>query len=219
MLSSGAFQVVLPAACTTAIHANGDLWVEVFVDGTTLGRTKLGAVPYAVEADHAVRADQSAGDFMVPGTLTATNVQVSGSLIRKITRVAGDGPEDQTDNGNLVTRTLTFVKTQAATGVRVAYNDNLRVANSGACRWEILFNGASCAMPGPLGYDVYFGGVAAMNHHRSESVFGTCFGLAAGSYNIQVRVGTVPAASGQPLGDCDTGWYNSYWAIEAEEVF
>ena len=219
-LNAGAFQIVLPAACATAVHGGGDLWIEVFVDGTSLGRTKIGAVPYAIEADHAVAADQASGNFQVANTLTATNAGVSGTFIRKIARSGGNGPGDDTDNGNLVSRTLTFTKTQAATGVPVSYNDNLRVANGGACRWEIIFNGASCPMPaGGLVYDVYFGGVAGMNHHRPEALFGTCMGLAAGSYNIQIRVGAVASGSGQPIGDCYTGWFAATWQLEAEEVF
>jgi hypothetical protein len=224
-LTSGVFQVVLPPQCTTAVHANGDLWVEVFVDGTSLGRTKLGAVPYAIEADHAVSADQASAGFQVPGTLSANKVQVAGDLsvggilIRKIARAHGLGPEDATDNGVIATRTLSFTKTQDTTGIRVGYADNLRVATTGACQWEIRFNGTSCAMPGALIYDLYYGGVTGMNHHRGEAVFGTCFGLPAGNYTIQIYVGPVAAAAGQPLGDCDTGWFNQYWAIEAEEVF
>jgi hypothetical protein len=55
-LSAGAFEVGLPDPCTTAVHATRDLWAEVFVDGSSLGRTKLGAVPYALEADTASAA-------------------------------------------------------------------------------------------------------------------------------------------------------------------
>lgn len=231
VLTAGAFQMALPATCTTAVHATGDLWVEVFVDGNSLGRTKLGATPYAVEADHAVSADQSSAGFMVPGDLNVSgglnvvgnsqltgNVSVGGILIRKIARAHGLGPDDPTDNGVIASRVLTFTKTQAATGVRIAYTDDLRVANQGACQWEIKFNGVSCATPGPLIYDLYYGGVANMNHHRAGSVFGTCFGLAAGNYTVQVSVGLVSSGAAQPQGDCDTGWYAQYWAIEAEEV-
>jgi hypothetical protein len=218
LASGGAFQVVLPAACTSAIHANPDLWIEVFVGGNSLGRTKIGAVPYAVEADHAVNADQSAGNFQVPGMLTATNATVNGTLVRKISRANGLGPNDDTDNGAIMSRTLSFTKTQASTAIRVSYVDNLRVTAQGACRWEIKFNGTSCAMPGGLVYDIYYGGVAGMNHHRVASFFGTCSGLAAGNYNIQIFVGP-STPSTQPQGDCYTGWYNQYWSLEAEEVF
>lgn len=55
-LAAGGFEMTLPDGCTAAVHANPDLYVEVFVDGASTGRTKLGAVPYAVEADHAQTA-------------------------------------------------------------------------------------------------------------------------------------------------------------------
>jgi len=224
-LTAGAFQVVLPPACTTAIHGAGDLWVEVFVDGASVGRTKLGATPYAIEADHAVNADQSAAGFQVPGTLTAGNAQVTGNVnvggtvVRKIARAHGLGPNEEMDNGAIASRVLTFTKTQAATSIRVSYTDNFSVytptGTAGACRWEIQFNGVSCATPGKLIYDVYVG--TTFNHHRPASLFGTCSGLAAGTYNIQVTATTAP---GYVLAnsDCYTGWNAAYWALEAEEV-
>jgi len=55
-LVAGTFAVPLPAACATAIHANPELWTEVLVDGASAGRTKIGAVPYALEADTASNA-------------------------------------------------------------------------------------------------------------------------------------------------------------------
>lgn len=55
-LVAGTFEVALPEGCTTAVHATKDLWAEVFVDGSSLNRAKLGAVPYAVEADTASNA-------------------------------------------------------------------------------------------------------------------------------------------------------------------
>jgi hypothetical protein len=58
-LDGGRFSIALPDACTTAVQANAESWVEVLLDGATLGRTKLGAVPYAVEASHATAADNA----------------------------------------------------------------------------------------------------------------------------------------------------------------
>jgi hypothetical protein len=49
-LTGGAFQITLPDSCATQVQAGPDLWVDVVVDGGSLGRTKLGAVPYAIEA-------------------------------------------------------------------------------------------------------------------------------------------------------------------------
>jgi hypothetical protein len=57
----GSFQLALPNECTTVVHDRTDLWVELIVDSVLLPRTKLGAVPYAVEADHASRASAAAG--------------------------------------------------------------------------------------------------------------------------------------------------------------
>lgn len=56
-LVSGRFQVPLPPECVDAVKANPDIWVGVEVDGSSLGRTKLGLVPYALEAGHATSAD------------------------------------------------------------------------------------------------------------------------------------------------------------------
>lgn len=49
-VNNGHFQLTLDAACTVAIRASADLWIEVRVDGVSLGRSKVGVVPYALEA-------------------------------------------------------------------------------------------------------------------------------------------------------------------------
>jgi hypothetical protein len=55
-LIAGNFSVVLPDACLTGVHNTANLWTEVLVDGGSVGRAKIGAVPYAVEADTASNA-------------------------------------------------------------------------------------------------------------------------------------------------------------------
>ncbi len=52
----GRFQVPLPDTCVGAIQSTVDIWVDVQVDGLSVGRSKLGVVPYAVEAAHAISA-------------------------------------------------------------------------------------------------------------------------------------------------------------------
>lgn len=52
-VQSGRFRVALGSACVMAIQRNPELWTEVVVGGTSLGRSKVGAVPYAVEAGRA----------------------------------------------------------------------------------------------------------------------------------------------------------------------
>ncbi len=58
-LEQGRFAVGLPDSCTDAVKLNPELWVEVLVDGSSLGRAKAGAVPFAVEAGHATSADSA----------------------------------------------------------------------------------------------------------------------------------------------------------------
>lgn len=79
-LVNGRFQVPLDD-CEAAIAESPDLWVEVEVDGASLGRSKLGAVPYAVEAAHAVVADHAvaADEATHAGTAASANA-ASGDL-------------------------------------------------------------------------------------------------------------------------------------------
>jgi hypothetical protein len=51
--SGGRFRVALDNACVGAVRANPELWSELQVDSTTFPRSKLGAVPYALEAGRA----------------------------------------------------------------------------------------------------------------------------------------------------------------------
>ncbi len=45
-LKLGRFRLSLDKTCVAVIQDISDLWVEVVVDGTSMGRTKIGAVPY-----------------------------------------------------------------------------------------------------------------------------------------------------------------------------
>jgi hypothetical protein len=52
----GRFELALDD-CVAVVRANRDLWVQVSIDGVAVGeRSKLGAVPYALEADRAANA-------------------------------------------------------------------------------------------------------------------------------------------------------------------
>jgi hypothetical protein len=78
-LVAGAFQVALADNCTDVIRSTADLWVEILVDGTSVGRAKLGAVPYAIEADHAATAT-SAHTAETATTIAAGTVAIPGNL-------------------------------------------------------------------------------------------------------------------------------------------
>jgi hypothetical protein len=61
--TAGRFSVPLDV-CVAAVKANANTWVEVVLQSddtaTSLGITKMGAVPYAIEAEHATSADTAA---------------------------------------------------------------------------------------------------------------------------------------------------------------
>jgi hypothetical protein len=70
---AGRFQLVLPAECVDAVKATPNLWIDVKVEGASLGRTKLGAVPYAIEAGHASSSDQAGSTAEATHAASADN--------------------------------------------------------------------------------------------------------------------------------------------------
>jgi hypothetical protein len=53
----GRFSVALDDSCVDDVRANPNLYVQVLVDTEAFGWSKIGAVPYAVEAGHATTAE------------------------------------------------------------------------------------------------------------------------------------------------------------------
>jgi hypothetical protein len=78
---AGRFQLPLPD-CQAAVGASPELWLEAVIDGSSLGRTKLGAVPYAVEANHAAAADTAAQGSPLATQLAALRADVDASKAR-----------------------------------------------------------------------------------------------------------------------------------------
>ncbi len=71
-VTSGRFQVVLGNECTAVVRATPNLWLDVEVAGVSLGRTKISAVPFAVEAGRAAELTPAASNQLVPpGTVVA----------------------------------------------------------------------------------------------------------------------------------------------------
>jgi len=155
----------------------------------------------------------SDGKVGIGTTTPKAKLDVAGNLIRTIAHVTGNGPNDGTDVGQITTRVLSFTKAKTNTKIRISYTDNLRTAGTGkACRWEIRVDGRSCPNQALI-YDDYAS--KDDNTHSSRTVVGYCSGVAAGSHTIGIWVGNTPGYSGS---DCYTGWNNSTWVIEAEEV-
>lgn len=65
-VEQGRFQVVLPEACSAVIHDTRNLWVDIRVSGAPLGRTKIGAVPFAVEAERSGGLTAAAANALMP---------------------------------------------------------------------------------------------------------------------------------------------------------
>jgi hypothetical protein len=86
-LAAGTFALALPDACASAAASNPNLWVEVTVDGTSLGRSKLGAVPYALEAQRSVDAT---GDIHPKNVLASGNIGVGTTTPAARLDVTGD---------------------------------------------------------------------------------------------------------------------------------
>jgi len=141
------------------------------------------------------------------------------ALIRTMAYATGNGPMDNTDVGQIKSRVLRFTKAKTNTKIRISYTDNLRiVGTTKACRWEIRVDGRSCPNQ-TLIYDVHVQSVQTL---RVSTVVGYCSGVAAGSHTIGIWVGNSPndpgSAHSYTGSDCHTGWNNSTWVIEAEEV-
>jgi hypothetical protein len=60
---AGRFQVPLPDLCTEKVRGSGNLWIETEIDGASLGRTPMGAVPYAIVAGSADSAAAATGEL------------------------------------------------------------------------------------------------------------------------------------------------------------
>lgn len=81
-VSNGRFTIPLDASCVPAIHQNKNVDVEVVLDGMSMGKTSIAAVPYAVEADTASNfAPGSAiASLVPPGTISAYAGVVGGAV-------------------------------------------------------------------------------------------------------------------------------------------
>ncbi len=198
-------------------RSNRKWWYLPAISMATIGTVAIavGAVPHSFNTGDTLTAADLNANF------AALEQRLSVVETRTITRAHGKGPNETTANGAIATRLLQYTKIQDATGLRIVWTDNLRCLGAGAsCEWEIKIDGRSCAIPGPLTFDVYNDvstANATVNNHRAQAVVATCFGIPKGSHTVQIYV-TAPVAGGAAGGAPYTGWNAAYWSIEAEEV-
>lgn len=152
------------------------------------------------------------GNVGIGKSAAASALTVNGPLVRNIQMATGLGPNDGTDNGQIKSRVLKIKKLFKDTAIRIFYCDNLRVnGNNIASRWEIRVNGS--APPGGAIYQDMYGSTG--NYHHPSMIMGYATGLPAGEHEIQVWVSPAP---GYAASDAYTGWNNSRWTLEAQEV-
>lgn len=86
-VTHGRFRVpLLLPDCVDAVRAQSEVYVEISLGGLPLPRQKIGAVPYAVEAAHALSADRAAvaveaGRATTAGGALAQQVVPSGAVM------------------------------------------------------------------------------------------------------------------------------------------
>lgn len=173
-----------------------------------------------------LRSAQSAGRVILQDTGGNVGVgtgdararlSVNGPVVRAVTAAGGNGPHDDTDVGQIVSRVLGFTKLYDDTALRITYTDNFRVIAPplaiAAKRWEIRIDGNPAA-GGGIHQDIHVN--SGTNHHRPATIVAFAESLVAGPREIQVWVDDTPGFSG---GDAYTGWDDSRWTIEAEEVW
>ena len=100
-VTGGYFSVPLPLpACQNAVAQTQNVWVDVVVDGSDVGTTQVGAVPYAVEANHAVNADNATDAGTLGSTIASLQSNVSTAQ-SNVTTLQGNV---STIDANLVAR-------------------------------------------------------------------------------------------------------------------
>lgn len=142
----------------------------------------------------------------------SAKLDVAWPIIRTIAHSTGNWPSDDTDTWMIASRVLTFNKLKTNTDIRISYTDNLRVIGTNkSCSREIKIDWNSCPNQ-KLIYNFY---TTWSNIHRSRTMVGYCSWISSGSHQIQIWVANSQWYSDS---DCYTGWLNSTWVIEAEEV-
>lgn len=98
---AGRFQIPLNDTCTGAIHAAPNLWLQIDVAGAPLGRTRLSAVPFAVEAERANGLAPTTPAPVLRGSVT-TGASDAERVERAYILYAGGVPSVSSQSGSWI---------------------------------------------------------------------------------------------------------------------
>lgn len=207
-LNQGRFSVALPDDCTDEVGRERDIWVEVVVDSTSLGRAKAGAVPYAVEANHAMRTELPALVSIVQD-LADERINLGNATPGEWTVV----PE----------RTLTFTKRHGASSpLRITYQDTLGTLGTryNGCQWRILVDDQQIAFFSAAD----LGNVATHYNWRMSNAARVAWAMdvPSGEHTVTVEwtggSGAWVAASSDGTTECLAGWNTDGNFLSVEEI-
>lgn len=135
----------------------------------------------------------------------------------KVHYVTGHSLADETDNGPLIARTLTFTKESNTSSLMVTYSDNFRAHSPSRVYaqgyWKVFLDGNSTNIEEHL-HSNRIGGLPWSNNiHRRGTLVGFLEDIPAGSHTVSIGVG--------PIGDQDdlyTGWGASTFSLVVQEL-
>ena len=176
-LVSGRFQVPLPDDCANAVKANSDLLADVQVDGASLGRTKLGAVPYAIEAGHAATAD------------LATDAKVATSVTTLTAWQPATGVTLDTDNQTTIGA---WRRIGDSIDLQISSNFTDTPTVAGSLNWTlptgVALDAAKMERGGPYGVATVY-----LNDFNVQTCF--CYGATSQVIHLICSKGTVSTSS------------------------
>ncbi len=79
-IEAGRFQITLPTECVVGVRTHPSLWIEILVDSVSLGRSSIGAVPYAIEAGRSSYVNPTTGRSVSVGGYCGMTQGTQGAI-------------------------------------------------------------------------------------------------------------------------------------------